>query len=319
MEITLEQDEQIIIRSPEILWISDRGQKMDDFVLTSKGLYCCYKQKNGLFSKPEPVIYRFELSDIVVEDQVSHIEQVKANNERCIQIQFRHGMEHFSFQRVPKKAMDDWFGAFQQVLGVPDLTSVQRARNKEMLNNLAGDVIDGVGSLIGAGSKAILDKLGQMSENTRSPFPGSSQKSEPKQTQTPASSESHGPTEYTYYEEVPGEACSEEEEAAFCVYCGTKLSADAVFCYACGKKVPEAEKPAEKSIPTPPPVPVPYYLAIDGQPKGPFEMDEIRELAFSGQINRATLAWTKGMENWKTIDEIEGLKEIAENMPPVLM
>lgn len=296
MEITLEQDEQLIIRSPEISWISDRGQKLDDFVLTSKGLYCCYKQKNGLFSKPEPVVYRFELSDIVVEDQISHIEQVKAKSERCIQIQFRHGMEHFSFQRVPKKAMDDWFKAFQQVLGVPDLTSVQRIRNKEMLNNLAGDVIDGVGTLIGAGSKVILDKLGQRSET------------------------------------------------AFCVYCGTKLSADAVFCYACGKKVPEAKKkehrenakdrtqpaenakekpqPEKEPIPermtTPPPVPVPYYLAIDGQPKGPFEMDEIRELALSGQINRETLAWTKGMESWKIIDEIEGLKEIAENMPPVL-
>ncbi len=253
MKLNLEEDEQILISSGNIVWVSDRGRKLDQLVLTNKGMYCCYKEKQGFFAKPEEMVYRFELSDIIKDEQASRIEQVKIKGERCMQIEFRHGAEHFSFQRAQKKSMENFFACFQQLLGVPDLTTVQRERNREMFTNLAGDVVEGmvegVGTLLEAGSRAFYDKIEKMAEK------GRSRTDEKRSGQTGSSRESE---------------------------------------------------------------PQVYYLAIDGEPKGPFQPEQIAELALSGQINRETLAWTRGMDNWQPMDAVDGLRSVTENMPPVL-
>lgn len=322
MNLNLENDERIIISTAGIRWISDNGRMLEDFVLTNKGLYCIYKVKNGIFSKAEDEVYRFELTDIIIEEGVSRIEQVKVKNERCIQIIFKHGSEHFSFQKVTKKTLDLWLDGFREVLGVPDFGTVQRQENLERLGNLAGDVMEGVGTLIGTGSRMLFEKIGEMAENNRNTQSGGytgSYRGTRSSSETTGSYRGTVRTEhterrtsfdnghvYTYYEEttdgpvdvVDGRIIYEETIEA-----DTRDTAKTT-------DTTDATDTADAAIA--------YYLAIDGQPKGPFRLEEVAELAIQGQINRSTLAWTKGMESWQPMETLDGLRSVTENMPPVL-
>lgn len=271
MNLNFEPDEHIIIQSEGIFWISDQGQRLESLVLSNKGLYCAYKVKAGFFSKPEEFLYRFELSDILIENNISQIEVVKVENERCLQILFKHGAEHFSFQRVPKKTLDDWRDAFKEVLGVVDATTAQKEQNIERLSNLAEDVVEGVGTLIGTGSRMLFGTLDQMAENRRSTV---------SQTKSSRSTGNNDKPLYTYYEESAKET-----------------------------PPPKAKEPKEEPL---------YYIAIDGQQRGPYKYEEIRELANNAFINRSTLAWTKGMDNWQKLETIKELEKIVESMPPTL-
>lgn len=278
MNLNFEPDEHILVQTADVYWISDKGQKLDGFVLSNKGLYCVYKEKAGLFSKPEDMLYRFNLEDILIKDEVSQIEVVKVKNERCLQILFKHGAEHFSFQRVPKRNLDAWLDSFKEVLGVVDAETVKRQQNIERLNNLAGNVVDGVSTLIGTGSKMLKETIDQMAENRKNANRRESMDRMRGYRSTPVR-ENPRPAQ-TYYEERAKE-----------------------------KPAPKVEEPKEEVL---------YYFAIDGQQRGPYTKKEIPELAISGMINRSTLAWTKGLENWQKMETIESLKEIAESMPPTL-
>lgn len=307
MDLNIEQNETILLRTKDVLWISDKGQKLEDFVLTDQGLYCFYTEKKSFFAKPEDMVYRFEISDIIKDEEASHIEQVRAKNERCIQIEFKHGMEHFSFQRVPKAIMDQWFTVFRGLLGVPDLTTIQKERNKEMLSNLAGDVMEGMGTLLGVGSRAIHDKIEQIAEYSRTANNRSAGSTTSRSyTESKSTGSGNSEYQYTYYEEsveTPKDSYYEE-----------RIETPKDSYYEESVETPQ-DLNYEESVETPQNL---YYLAIDGQPKGPFRLDEIAELAISGQINRETLAWTKGMDNWQAMNEVEGLNEIVESMPPTL-
>jgi len=62
---------------------------------------------------------------------------------------------------------------------------------------------------------------------------------------------------------------------------------------------------------TPPPLPSKfYYVAINGEQKGPFDKNTISQLIHSGIMNNENLAWTEGMANWQKIGEIEEFKNI---------
>ena len=47
-----------------------------------------------------------------------------------------------------------------------------------------------------------------------------------------------------------------------------------------------------------------YYLAIDGKQAGPFPSDVVAQMIRDGKANASTLAFTKGMSNWTTLDLI---------------
>ena len=56
-----------------------------------------------------------------------------------------------------------------------------------------------------------------------------------------------------------------------------------------------------------------WYCLIDGRIKGPISKETILDLAKSSQITPATLAWTKSMEKWRPIIEIDFFKELLFN------
>lgn len=70
---------------------------------------------------------------------------------------------------------------------------------------------------------------------------------------------------------------------------------------------------------TPPPLQqvVQYFLAINGQSQGPFDMNTVVSLISNRNISMETLVWKQGMANW---DKIQNLQEFSMffNCPPPL-
>jgi len=69
----------------------------------------------------------------------------------------------------------------------------------------------------------------------------------------------------------------------------------------------------------PPPIPNPtveFYILINNQQNGPYEISRLSELVIAGLIDRDTLVWRKGMDNWEpAIRQIEFIK-IFDSIPP---
>ncbi|MBI1182781.1 DUF4339 domain-containing protein [bacterium] len=73
------------------------------------------------------------------------------------------------------------------------------------------------------------------------------------------------------------------------------------------------------SASTPPPLPgqAQWYAAVNGQQQGPLAVDDLKTLITSGNINRDTLVWKAGMENWLAAESTE-LKALFSQVPPPL-
>ena len=70
----------------------------------------------------------------------------------------------------------------------------------------------------------------------------------------------------------------------------------------------------------PPPLPtVSYYLAIEGQQAGPFDMAKLKAMVAQGTLTRQTLAWKNGMAGWTAAGEVAELANLfSTNTPPPL-
>ena len=58
-----------------------------------------------------------------------------------------------------------------------------------------------------------------------------------------------------------------------------------------------------------------YFLAVNGQPTGPYTVDKLKEMIVSGQLTAASLLWKQGMKEWVSANTIESLKDSF--MPPI--
>lgn len=69
----------------------------------------------------------------------------------------------------------------------------------------------------------------------------------------------------------------------------------------------------------PPPIPtVVYYVAVNGQSTGPFDISVLMQMADAGQLTADSLVWKDGMVQWAkagTVDELKNL--FANTMPPI--
>lgn len=68
---------------------------------------------------------------------------------------------------------------------------------------------------------------------------------------------------------------------------------------------------------TPPPLPG-FYIVAGGKQTGPFTMDILKQKAVSGEINRETLVWKSGMEQWTPAGQVPELSELFKDVPPPL-
>lgn len=68
----------------------------------------------------------------------------------------------------------------------------------------------------------------------------------------------------------------------------------------------------------PPPIPVvAFHVAVDGKPTGPYDINTLTQMAFSGKLNQSSLVWKNGMSEWKQASQVEELKGLFTVMPPV--
>lgn len=65
-----------------------------------------------------------------------------------------------------------------------------------------------------------------------------------------------------------------------------------------------------------PPIPtVTYYVAKDGSPTGPYDVNKLKEMIISGELVRTSLLWKPGMPSWVNAETVE---EIKSFFPPVI-
>ena len=69
----------------------------------------------------------------------------------------------------------------------------------------------------------------------------------------------------------------------------------------------------------PPPVPaIAYYVAINGQAAGPFDLSTLTQMAVAGQFVASSLVWKAGMAEWTKAETVEELKAVLSNViPPI--
>ena len=85
-------------------------------------------------------------------------------------------------------------------------------------------------------------------------------------------------------------------------------------------QVPQTHQqaPAMGGAAVPPPMPtaVQYTVAINGQQYGPYNVQQMQQMAQSGQINASTLVWAPGMPQWATAGSVPELAQLFMATPP---
>ncbi|MCC7350240.1 MAG: SPFH domain-containing protein [Phycisphaerales bacterium] len=91
--------------------------------------------------------------------------------------------------------------------------------------------------------------------------------------------------------------------------------------YMMAQQFGQAMNPANPQTPPaagPPPVPsaAAYFIVLDGQQAGPFDLGKLRENAAAGRLNRQTLVWKQGMSQWTAAGEVAELGSLFAIAPP---
>jgi len=84
---------------------------------------------------------------------------------------------------------------------------------------------------------------------------------------------------------------------------------------------PQVQPVAQTQPVAPPPLPaaVSYFYAVDGQQMGPISFEQLRALFANRTVNRDTLVWKQGLDNWIALKEVPELKAfLGGSTPPPL-
>ena len=74
----------------------------------------------------------------------------------------------------------------------------------------------------------------------------------------------------------------------------------------------------QQSMNTPPPMPqVAFHISVNGAQAGPFNMQQLQQMAQTGQLTRQTYVWKQGMANWDFAGNVQELNCLfAPACPP---
>ena len=68
----------------------------------------------------------------------------------------------------------------------------------------------------------------------------------------------------------------------------------------------------------PPPVPtVEFYMAVNGQAMGPYDLQQLSQMASCGQLTTSSYVWKPGMAEWIKAGMVDELKNLFSEMPPI--
>ena len=73
----------------------------------------------------------------------------------------------------------------------------------------------------------------------------------------------------------------------------------------------------QQSMNTPPPMPqVTFHVSVNGAQAGPFNMQQLQQMAQTGQLTRQTYVWRQGMANWDFAGNVPELAGLFAPPPP---
>lgn len=77
----------------------------------------------------------------------------------------------------------------------------------------------------------------------------------------------------------------------------------------------------QQAMNTPPPIPnVQYHISVNGAQSGPYNMQQLAQLAQNGQVTMQTYVWKQGMPDWELAGNIVELQVLfmppAQSVPP---
>ena len=76
-------------------------------------------------------------------------------------------------------------------------------------------------------------------------------------------------------------------------------------------------QPVQNGI-TPLPVPgVSYYVAMNGQATGPYDLNTLRQMMTAGQFTSDSLVWKTGMPEWAKASSVDEMKQLFPDIPPI--
>jgi membrane protease subunit (stomatin/prohibitin family) len=75
------------------------------------------------------------------------------------------------------------------------------------------------------------------------------------------------------------------------------------------------QPPGNNQMPPPPPV-TQYFVAVNGQQTGPFNLQQLQQLVGNGQLQRNTFVWKQGMQNWEEAGKLLDLQNLFGTVPP---
>ena len=68
----------------------------------------------------------------------------------------------------------------------------------------------------------------------------------------------------------------------------------------------------------PPPIPTTaYHVAVNGQATGPYNIQQLQQMAAAGQLLDTSLVWKAGMSDWQQAGSIDEIKPVLCTMPPI--
>lgn len=68
---------------------------------------------------------------------------------------------------------------------------------------------------------------------------------------------------------------------------------------------------------TPPPLPqIQYFVSVNGQNAGPFNMQQLQQMVQNGQMTSQTYVWKQGMSGWELAGNVPELSMLFGAVPP---
>jgi len=59
-----------------------------------------------------------------------------------------------------------------------------------------------------------------------------------------------------------------------------------------------------------------YYIVINGQQSGPYDLNTLKTMAAQNQLTKETLVWKEGMTTWSQAVQVAELNNIFGSIPP---
>ncbi|MCR4574660.1 MAG: SPFH domain-containing protein [Lentisphaeria bacterium] len=80
---------------------------------------------------------------------------------------------------------------------------------------------------------------------------------------------------------------------------------------------PQYQQSQQQMAPPPPPPPAPmFYVAVNGQQQGPFNIQQLQGMIPGGSFGPNSLVWTAGMSGWAAASTVAALSALFGPVPP---